>query len=236
MGYFGYLAYYNWSYLLFMLPCIILSAYCQFKVNSAYSKYSKIQNARGMTGLQAAQQVLMRNNVTNVNIVMTQGRLTDHFDPRQNVIRLSEGVYNSDSVAAVGIAAHEAGHAVQHAEGYFPNKLRSAILPAARIGTQISWILIFIGLLVPAAGQIVLNIGIAFFAVSTLFTVVTLPVEFNASSRALQCIKANGLLQQEEYSGAKKVLQAAAMTYVAAALTSILQLLRLLLIANNRRR
>lgn len=233
---FGYLYYYNWSYLVFMIPYIIISLICQIKVQSAYSKYSKIQNSRHMTGAQAAQHVLMSNGVTNVRIEQVRGKLTDHFDPRTNVIRLSEGVYNSATVAAVGIAAHEAGHAVQHAQNYLPNKIRSAILPVANIGSKLSWIFIIIGLLMPNYGNLMLDIGIVFFAASVLFTVATLPVEFNASARALRCIRETNIMQDDEYVGARSVLKAAAMTYVAAALTAILQLLRLILIAGSRRR
>ncbi len=236
MGYFSYLYYYDWTYLAFMIPCVIITLICQVKVNSAYSKYSKIRNTRNLTGEQAARRVLLNSGVSNVTIERVSGKMTDHFDPRTNVIRLSEGVFDSASIAAVGIAAHEAGHAVQHAEGYAPNKFRSAILPVARIGSYLSWIFIAVGLLLPNFGNVMLNIGIVFFAASMLFTLVTLPVEFNASSRALKCIKENGLLSAEEYPGARSVLQAAAMTYVAAALTAILQFLRLLLIANSRRR
>lgn len=236
MGYFSYLFYYNWSYLAFMLPCILITLLCQIMVKSAYSKYSGVRNSRNMTGAQAAEYVLMRNNVTDVRIEAIRGNLSDHYDPSSKVIRLSEGVYNATTVSAVGIAAHEAGHAVQHAQNYVPNKIRTAIVPIARIGSQIGWILIFIGLFVSMAGQTFLDIGIFLFSFSTLFTLVTLPVEFNASSRALKCIRENDLLSGEEYSGAKRVLQAAALTYVAAALTSIMQLLRILLIASNRRR
>lgn len=236
MGYFSYLYLYDWTYLAFMIPCVIISLICQIRVNSAYSKYSKIPNSRHMTGAQAAQYVLSNSGVTNVRIERVQGKMTDHYDPRTNVIRLSEGVYDCATVAAVGIAAHEAGHAVQHAENYLPNRIRTAILPVAKIGSQLSWIFIIIGMLIPSIGNLMLNVGIIFFAASVLFTVATLPVEFNASSRALKCIRDTNMLYNEEYKGAKSVLQAAAMTYVASALTAILQLLRLILIANNRRR
>jgi hypothetical protein len=188
-----------------------------------------------MTGAQAAEYVLRANGVTGVQIQQVAGKLTDHFDPRSNVIRLSESVYGSNSIAAVGVACHEAGHAVQHAEGYFPNKLRSAIVPIANFGSKLSWIFIILGL-ASSAFQALLYIGIVFFAVSVLFTLVTLPVEFNASSRALACIRNNELLTGDEYKGAKSTLQAAALTYVASAATAIAQLLRLILLANNRRR
>ena len=229
------LMYYDWTYILFMLPCLILSLVCSAKVKSNFSKYSKVYNSRRMTGAQAAQQVLMAHGVTGVRIEPVRGNLTDHFDPRTNVIRLSESVYNAQTVAAVGVACHEAGHAVQHAEGYVPNKIRSAILPVANIGSRLSWIILVIGMLLPVQFNFVITIGIVLFSASVLFTLVTLPVEFNASSRALKTIQSTGMLNPEEYTGAKKVLSAAAMTYVAAAATSIMQLLRLLLIFNRRR-
>ena len=230
----GYL-YYDFSYFIFMIPCLILSIYCSAKVNSTFNKYSKVANKRGITGAQAAQNVLTANGVTGVRIERVAGNLTDHFDPRTNVIRLSESVYNSSSVAAVGVAAHEAGHAVQHAQGYVPNKIRSAVVPVANIGSRLSWILIFIGLLLPVQYSFVVTLGIVFFSFSVIFTLITLPVEFNASKRALATIQSTNLLYDDEYKGAKKTLSAAAMTYVAAAATSVAQLLRLLLLANRRR-
>ena len=218
---------FDWTYLVFIVPCVILSMFCQFKVQSNFSKYSRIPNSRHMTGAQAAEYVLRHNGVTGVVIEHVSGSLTDHFDPRSNVIRLSDSVYSSMSVAAIGVAAHEAGHAVQHANGYIPNKIRSAILPIANIGSKLSWILILIGLIFYAKiGTILLNIGIILFSASVLFTVATLPVEFDASRRALRCFREN--------DGAKKVLQAAAMTYVASAVTSIMQLLRLIFISRRR--
>ena len=226
---------YDITYFIFMIPCLILSLYCSAKVNSTFNKYSKVANKRGITGAQAAQQVLTANGVTGVRIEPVSGKLTDHFDPRTNTIRLSEAVYNNTSVAAVGVAAHEAGHAVQHAQDYMPNKIRSAIVPVANIGSKLSWILIFIGFLLPVQYNFVITLGIIFFSLSVLFTLVTLPVEFNASKRALATIKGTNLLYDDEYTGAKKTLSAAAMTYVAAAATAIAQLLRLVLLANRRR-
>lgn len=234
MGYFGHLYYYDWSYILFMLPFFILSLVVQISMKSTFSKYSAIRNSRNLTGAQAAERVLMQNGVTGVRIEPIQGNFTDHFDPRTNVIRLSEPVYNAATIAAVGVACHEAGHAVQHAQNYLPNRIRSAILPAANIGSKFSWILIVLGL-VTSALQPLLYIGIILFSAAVLFTVATLPVEFNASSRALSCIKETGMLSDNEYTGAKRTLQAAAMTYVASAATSVAQLLRLILIANRRR-
>lgn len=228
---------FDWTYVVFVLPCVIISLICQINVSSTFSKYSKIRNSRNMTGAQAADFVLRQNGVQGVRIERVKGNLTDHFDPRTNVIRLSESVYDATTVAAVGVACHEAGHAVQHAQNYLPNKIRSAVLPMANLGSKLSWFLILLGLIFSAKiGFVFLYFGIALFGFSVLFTIATLPVEFNASKRALQTIKAGDLLYGDEYKGAKRTLQAAAMTYVAAALTAILQLLRLLVIANNRRR
>ena len=232
--------YFDYTYILFMIPCIIISLICQVRVKTAFSKYGSIPNSRGMTGAQAAEYVLRKNGVTDVRIECVKGKLTDHYDPRNNVIRLSEAVYNVNSVAAVGVAAHEAGHAVQTAKNYTPNKIRGAILPVARIGSSISWILIMLGFLFAyrsssnPAGMYLLYGGIILFSASVLFTIVTLPVEFDASRRALKCIREGNLLREDEYKGAKSVLTAAAMTYVASAVTAIMQLLRLLLIVNRR--
>ncbi|MBR2724234.1 MAG: zinc metallopeptidase [Ruminococcus sp.] len=248
MFYYSYLGYFN--YLLWMLPALILSAVAQFKVKSAYSKNSKIQNSRGLTGAEAARQVLLRHNITNVSIVPVAGKLTDHFDPRTNTIRLSEGVYNATTIAAVGIAAHEAGHAVQHAEGYAPNKLRSVLVPITNFGSRIGWILIIIGLIMSgyysysdSSGSALTNdisgmfllLGVILYSTSLIFTLVTLPVEFNASKRALATIKSNNLLVGEEFKGAKQTLTAAALTYVAAAVTALLQLLRVIIMISRRR-
>ncbi|MBQ6626804.1 MAG: zinc metallopeptidase [Ruminococcus sp.] len=230
----GYL-YFDYTYLIFILPCLILSIICSANVNSTFKKYSQVRNTRNLTGAQAAQSVLMSHGVTGVTIEPVAGNLTDHFDPRTNTIRLSESVYNSTSVAAVGVAAHEAGHAVQHAQGYVPNKIRSVVVPVANFGSKLSWILIFIGLLLPVEFSAVVYIGIFLFSFSVLFTLITLPVEFNASKRALQTIESTNMLNGEEYRGAKKTLSAAAMTYVAAAATSVASLLRLILIARRRR-
>lgn len=230
------LMYYDWTYILIMLPCLILSLICSAKVKSNFSKYSAVYNTRGLTGVQAAQQVLNAHGVTGVRIEPVSGNLTDHFDPRTNVIRLSESVYNARTVSAVGVACHEAGHAVQHAEGYVPNKIRSAIVPVANIGSRLSWIVLVIGMILPVQFSFVITIGIVMFSASVAFTLITLPVEFNASSRALKTIKETNMLSESEYEGAKKVLSAAAMTYVAAAATSIMQLLRLILIFGNRRK
>ena len=226
---------FDWTYMVFILPAVIITMIAQIRVNSAFSKYSKIQNLHNLTGAQAAQRVLASHGVSGVQIEHVAGKMTDHFDPRTNVIRLSDGVYDSTTIAAVGIAAHEAGHAVQHAQGYLPNKIRGVLVPLANVGSRVSWILILIGLFLPIQYDWVLYLGILFYALSVLFTIVTLPVEFNASKRALRTIgDTNMLMGEEEYAGAKKVLSAAAMTYVAAAFTAIMSLLRLLTIANRR--
>ncbi len=230
------LFYYDWTYIVFMLPCLIISLICNAMVKTNFSKYSNVMNSRRLTGAQAAEKVLSANSVTGCRIEAVGGSLTDHFDPRSNVIRLSQPVYNVSSVAAVGVACHEAGHACQHAEGYFPNKLRSAIIPVANIGSRLSWIILVIGMILPVQFNFMITIGIVLFSASVLVTLVTLPVEFNASSRALKTIKETGMLNDSEYEGAKKVLRAAAMTYVAAAATSIMQLLRLLFIFGRRKK
>ena len=217
---------FDWTYLVFILPCVLLSLFCQIKVSSAFSKYSQVPNSRRMTGAQAAEYVLRQNGVYGVRIEHVAGKLTDHFDPRTNVIRLSDAVFAQTSVAAVGVAAHEAGHAVQHAQNYLPNKIRGVLVPVANIGSKLSWIFLLVGMLLPAKYNFVITIGIVLFSASVLFTLITLPVEFNASSRALKIIKETGMLNEEEYDGAKKVLSAAAMTYVASAASAVAQLLR----------
>ena len=226
--------YYDWTYIVFVIPCLVIALIASAKVKTTFNRFSNVPNSRRMTGAQAAHALLSANGVTGVTTKVS-GSLTDHFDPRTNTIRLSDSVYDSTSVAAVGVACHEAGHACQHAEGYLPNKLRSAILPVANIGSRFSWILILIGMFLPVQFNFVITIGIIFFSASVLFTLVTLPVEFNASSRALSTIKGTNMLLPEEYNGAKKVLTAAAMTYVASAAVAVAQLLRLLILFGRRR-
>lgn len=227
--------YYDYTYFLFMLPAFIISLYAQFKVNSTFSKYSKMRNMRGLTGADAAHRVLMQNEVTGVTVTQVAGELTDHFDPRTNVIKLSDPVYSSTSVSAIGVAAHEAGHAVQHARGYAPMKFRKVLVPISNIGSTLSMPLIFIGLLLPVQYDFIVNIGIALFSLAVLFQIVTLPVELDASRRAIATLEQTEMLYGEELKGAKKVLTAAAMTYLAATFTAVMSLLRLLLIAGNRR-
>ena len=222
-------------YLLFMLPAILLGAYAQIKVKSTFSKYSKVQAGRGMTGAYAAQMVLQQNGVTGVNIERVAGSLTDHYDPRTNTIRLSESVFDSASVAAVGVAAHEAGHAVQHATGYAPVKIRTALVPTVNLASSVSVWLVLIGLLLSGM-EILYFIGIFAFAVCTLFHLVTLPVELNASRRAVSTVSNVGYFSDDEIKGAKRVLTAAALTYVAALLTSVMQLFYYISLGNNRRR
>lgn len=230
----GYM-YFNFQYLAFMLPAIILSFVAQMMVKSAYAKYSKVYNRRGLTGAMAAEQVLMGNQVPGIRFEHISGSLTDHFDPRTNVIALSDGVYNQATIAAVGVAAHEAGHAVQHHTGYWPIRLRSALVPITNIGSNLAMPLIIIGLLLPVQYDFVIYLGIALYCLVVLFQLVTLPVEFNASARAIRALKQGNLLDEEELQGAKKVLRAAALTYLAATFTALLSVLYYLMIAGNRR-
>lgn len=218
-----------------MIPAIILALYAQAKVSSTYAKYSKIGNSRNITGAQAARMILDRNGLSNVAVERIPGNLTDHFDPRANVIRLSDAVYNSTSVAAVGVAAHEAGHAVQYDTAYVPIKVRNAILPVAQVSSKLAVPLIIIGIIM-SGFSVLINAGIILFSAAVLFQLITLPVEFNASRRAVSTVYETGFLNEVETAGAKKVLNAAALTYIAAALTSLLQLLRFILIAGGGRR
>lgn len=231
--------FFDWTYVVLVLPCVILSLWASASVNSTFKKYSNQLNRRGLTGADAAQRVLRANGVTDVRIEQVGGNLTDHFDPRANVIRLSDSVYSSTSTAAIGVACHEAGHAVQYAVGYAPIKLRAAIIPITNIGSRLAMPLILIGLLLTAFESLSYSfvyLGIACFGLSLVFQLVTLPVEFNASRRALRSIADGELLTREEQQGAKKTLTAAAMTYVAATAVSLAQLLRLLMLFGGRRR
>ena len=224
----------DWTMLL-VLPALIISIWAQMKVSSTYERYNKVANSIGLTGAAAARRILDANGLHHVKIERTRGQLTDHYDPKANVIRLSESVHDTATVAAVGVAAHEAGHAVQYAKNYGPIKLRAAIVPMTQYSSWLAIPLFFIGLLM-ASGPLMM-LGIILYAAIAFFQLVTLPVEFNASSRALQTLNTSGILRGNELAGAKKVLSAAAMTYVAALLTSLLTLLRLLILAgaNNRR-
>ena len=217
---------------LILIPAILFSLWAQARVKTTYARYSKA--FAGLTGQEAARMVLEMNGVTGVTIEQVAGELTDHFDPRTNVIRLSRGVYDVTSVAAVGVAAHEAGHAVQYAVGYGPIKLRAAIIPVTQIGSYLSWPLLLIGLLM--GNETLAFAGVLLFAGVVLLQLVTLPVEFNASNRALEALDASGYLQEEQLDGAGKVLRAAAMIYVAALAQALAQLFRLLMIANRTRK
>ena len=225
--------YFDPIYFIFVGPALLLSMYASFKVKSAFNKYSKIATASGLTGAQAAGNMLRSEGVTNVEIEPTKGFLSDHYDPRTKTLRLSPDVYSGRSVSSVGVAAHEAGHALQHAGGYAPLKLRSAIVPAASLGSKLAWPLLIIGGIIMYTGSVfglvMVKIGIIFFSVAVGFQLITLPVEFNASKRALNALSSSGMLMEEEVSGARKVLNAAALTYVAAAATAVLQLLYFLL-------
>ncbi len=223
----------DWTYLVLVLPAMIFALIAQGMVTSTFNKYAKIPTRSGMTGYQAAHMILEENGIHNVRIERIAGNLNDHFDPRAGVIRLSDATYASTSAAAVGVAAHEAGHAVQHAKQYTPLQIRAAIIPITNIGSKLTLPLILIGALL--AFQPLVTIGIAFFALSTVFQLVTLPVEFNASKRAMQALRASGRMYDEELTASRKVLTAAAMTYVAALAVSLMQLLRLVLIFGRRR-
>ena len=226
--------FFDYYYIIFVIPAIIFSLIIQFKLKSTYAKFSKVGNARRITGAQAAHMVLNYYGISDVNIVPTNGIMTDHYDPAQKVIRLSDGVFNSSSIAAVGIACHEAGHAAQHAENYAPIRIRNSILPVCNIGSSLSIPLLIAGVIF--SFEPLVWIGIGFFAFTAVFQFVTLPVEFNASNRAINVIESNGLLSFEEKMGAEKVLKAAAMTYVAALAVSLAQLLRLIFRFTGRRR
>ena len=231
--------YFDWYYVVLVLPCVLLSLWASSSVNSTFRKYSQQHSRRGITGAQAAERVLRSNGVSGVRIEHVSGNLTDHYDPKTNVIRLSDSVYGSTSTAAIGVACHEAGHAVQYAQSYAPIKLRAAIIPITNLGSKLAMPLILIGILLSAFEGLSFGfvyLGIACFGLSLVFQLITLPVEFNASRRALQAIESGELLTQEEQRGAKKTLTAAAMTYVAATAVSLAQLLRLVMIFGGRRR
>lgn len=232
--------YFDWTYVVLVLPCVLLSLWASANVNGTFRKYSQQLSSRHITGAEAAARVLSANGVRGVQIMRISGNLTDHYDPRTNVIRLSDDVYGSTSTAAIGVACHEAGHAVQYAVDYAPIKLRAAIIPVTNFGSKLAMPLILIGLLLSYAASfsyVLVYVGIACFGLSLVFQLVTLPVEFNASRRAMEAISSGGLLTEEEQRGARKTLTAAALTYVAATATALAQLLRLLVIfGGNRRR
>ena len=223
-----------WDDTIFLLiPAILLSLYAQFKISSTYKRYSKIRSQSGITGAQTARDLLNSNGLYDVRVERIGGRLSDHYDPRTRVINLSEDVYQGNSLASVAVAAHETGHALQHAAEYIPMKLRSSFVPVANLGSGAGPILIMAGLFIPSVGWL-LTLGIFAFAFAVLFQIITLPVEFNASHRALSLLQESNMLGSEEIGGARSVLNAAALTYVAAAFAAILQLVRLILISRGR--
>lgn len=231
--------FFDWTYVVLVLPCVLLSLWASSMVNSTFKKYSDQLSSRRITGAAAAERVLRANGVSGVRVEHVSGNLTDHYDPKSNVIRLSDSVYASTSTAAIGVACHEAGHAVQYAENYAPIKLRAAIIPVTNIGSRLAMPLILIGLLLTAFEDIsytFVYLGIACFGLSLVFQLITLPVEFNASRRAMAAIVDHELLNPEEQKGARKTLTAAAMTYVAATAVSLAQLLRLVMLFGGRRR
>lgn len=228
--------YFDPTYFLVLIG-VVLSLLASGKVKGTFAKYSKMRNSRGITGAEAAERILHGAGIYDVRIEHVSGNLSDHYDPKSKVLRLSDTVYGQTSVAAVGVAAHECGHAIQHAHGYAPLKFRSALVPVANFGAQIAWPLILFGLLFNSNSSVLLiNIGIIAFSAAVLFQLVTLPVEYNASNRAIRTIADTGLMQGEEIKAAKKVLSAAALTYVASAASAILQLLRIILLTGGRRR
>lgn len=220
-------------YYLLIILSLLITISAQLYVKSMFKKYSDVRNERGLTGAEAARQLLLAHGITNVEIAHISGTLTDHYDPASNIIRLSDDVYDKDSVAAVGVAMHEAGHALQYAESYAPVRIRSAIVKSTNISSMISYLLVVLGVIFSSYN--LLTLGIVFFLVVIFFQLVTLPVEFNASGRAVRALQENGMLNVEEQQGVRKVLTAAAMTYVAAVAVSLLNLIRLLAIRGRRR-
>ena len=236
---YGYYYGFDWTYIVLVLPCLILSLWASSTVNRTFKKYSTQYSIRRITGADAAARVLRNNGVQNVRIERIPGNLTDHFDPKANVIRLSDSVYSSTSTAAIGVACHEAGHAVQYATHYAPIKLLATIIPITNFGSKLAMPLILLGIVLSFMGNFsyaLVYLGIACFGLSLVFQLITLPVEFNASRRAVRAISDSGILTQQELAGAKKTLKAAAMTYVAATAVALAQLLRLIVLFGGRRR
>lgn len=221
------------TYFIYVIPALIITILAQINVKSTFSRYSKVRNSRGVTGQDVARQILDENGLYNVRIERVHGSLTDHYDPNANVVRLSDSVHDSTSVAAIGVAAHEVGHAIQHSTGYIPIKVRAAIIPITQIGSMLAFPLVLIGL--SMASTFFVDIGILLFTAVVLFQLVTLPVEFNASFRAMRSLNDRDILYGDELKGSRKVLTAAALTYVGALAVSLLQLLRLISLKNNRR-
>jgi Zn-dependent membrane protease YugP len=233
-GYGMYNGFYNTSYILVIIGAVICLL-ASFRVKSTYKKYAKVLSASGMTGAQAAQMILDRNGVVGVSVQHVAGELTDHYDPRSGVVNLSDATYNSHSVAAIGVAAHECGHVLQHETGYLPLRIRTALVPVANIGSNFGIWIVMLGVILGLNSTLAM-IGVYLFSFGVLFQLVTLPVEFDASHRALAMLQDYGILGQSELKGSRAVLSAAAMTYVASAAASVLQLLRLLMIVNGGRR
>ena len=228
--------YYDWTYILVVIGAVICIA-ASARVKNVFSRYSRIQSHSGLTGREAAEQILHRNGIYDVQVVHIGGNLTDHYNPGNKTLGLSDTVYNSTSVAAIGVAAHECGHAVQHARGYVPLAIRGSLVPVANIGSMAAWPLILIGLFMNGQTAIFfINLGILLFSAAVLFQIVTLPVEFNASGRAVKVLESSGMLYPDEVDSVKKVLGAAALTYVASAASMILQLLRLVIIGGRKRK
>ena len=218
--------------MIILIPAVILTIYAQSKVQSNFAKYLRVPTQKGYTGVQVARRLLDQHGLQNIPIEVSHGKLSDHYDPTKRVLRLSQEVYQGYSIASVSVAAHEVGHAIQHANGYIPLSLRNKVFPVARIGSSLAWPFMIVGLLIPSLGSL-MNIGIILFGMAVLFQIITLPVEFNASSRALNLLDTSGFLAEDESKGAKKVLNAAALTYVAAMANGIAQLMRLILIRNR---
>lgn len=225
---------FNMYYFVFMIPTLLITLFAQLKMKSTFSKYEKVPTLQGLTGAQAARRILDESGLRAVQVEMVPGRLSDHFDPQDNVVRLSEATYGAATVGAVGVAAHECGHAVQHAEGYGPAKLRSKLVPVTNLGSSLSIPLIFVGFFLNALGLVYVGIGL--FSLAVVFQLVTLPVEFNASTRAIATLDATRMVTPEESAGVRKVLTAAALTYLAGLLASMLQLLYYITLAGGRRR
>ncbi|WP_350342672.1 zinc metallopeptidase [Proteinivorax tanatarense] len=222
--------------IVYLIPAILLTLFAQAKVKSAFAKYSQVRTQNGYTGNQVAEKLLREQGIYDVDVELTGGKLSDHYDPRSKKVRLSSDIYNGSSVASVSVAAHEVGHAIQHAQGYSQLKLRNAIFPLARLGSSMAWIFIIAGLIFAEGGYTMMNIGIVLFSMAVLFQIITLPVEFNASSRAVNLLDSSGVIVANEKVGAKKVLNAAALTYVAAMATAVAQLVRLIALRNRRHR
>ena len=236
-GYGGYGGYGYYSSMIFLIPAILFTLYAQSKVNSAYARFARVANRRGMTGAQAARMILDANGMSDVPIQVVAGKLSDHYDPRHRVMRLSNQVYHEPSIASVAIAAHEAGHAIQHSVGYSPLKIRNTIVPVVNICSNMAWPILMVGLLMghSVMGDMVFNLGVLLFSSALVFQLITLPVEFNASNRALEQMEAMGIVtNDQETRGAKKVLSAAALTYVAALAMAVANLIRILSMRGRR--